>query len=116
MRRREFLALLGCGVSAWPLRAHAQQPAGRVAKVAIISPFLRSAAPAPAFEAFIGTLRDLGWVEGRNVLFERRWAEGHADRLPALAAELVQLKPDVILSTKVRLPSERNNARISASL
>jgi putative tryptophan/tyrosine transport system substrate-binding protein len=98
MRRREFLAVLGYGVSAWPLTAFAQQPAGRVAKVAIISPFLRSAAPSPAFDAFSGTLRGLGWVEGRNVLFERRWAEGHADRLPALADELVQLRPDVIFS------------------
>lgn len=98
MLRREFLALLGGGVSAWPIAGHAQQPAGRVAKVAILSPFLKSAAPAPAFDAFSGALRGLGWVEGRNVLFERRWAEGHADRLPALANELVQLKPDLIFS------------------
>jgi len=65
------------------------------ARVAVLNPF---SPPEPGFEAFRGALRDLGYVEGRNLVFEIRWAHGRLDRLPELARELVPLKPDVIFA------------------
>src|SRR3954471_16967569 len=65
------------------------------ARVAVLNPF---SPPEPGFEAFRGALRELGYVEGRNLVFEIRWAHGRLDRLPELARELVPLKPDVIFA------------------
>jgi hypothetical protein len=61
----------------------------------VLNPF---SPPEPGFEAFRGALRELGYVEGRNLVFEIRWAHGRLDRLPELARELVPLKPDVIFA------------------
>jgi putative tryptophan/tyrosine transport system substrate-binding protein len=86
LNRREFIALVG-GVAAWPLVAHAQQPA-----MPVIG-FLSARAPGDdpqLLTAFRQGLKDAGFVEGQNVAIEYRWAEGHYDRLPALAAELVR--------------------------
>jgi len=96
MRRREFITLLS-STAVWPLAAHAQAP-NSVRHVGVLSPFSPAIGPSPAFQAFRQTLHDLGWIEGRNIILDYRWAEGHADRLPKLANELAGLKPDLILS------------------
>jgi putative tryptophan/tyrosine transport system substrate-binding protein len=106
MRRREFIAALG-GAAAWPLSARAQQ-SGKLPTIG----FLGAAAPSVAsewFAAFVQRLRDLGWVEGRNVVIELRWAEGREDRSAAIAAEFVQLKVDLIVtwSTESALVARR---------
>jgi putative ABC transport system substrate-binding protein len=98
MRRREFIGLIGGTVAASPIMARAQQSSVRTARVGVLSPFLSSGAPSPAYDTFSQTLRELGWIENRNLVFEYRWAEGRADQLPRLASELVQLKVDLIFS------------------
>src|SRR6266550_4491372 len=95
MDRRTFLGALATGLLAAPLAAEGQQ----TAKVARIGFLFLNLAPNPHLrEAFRQGLRDLGYVEGRNVVIEYRDAEGKPERLPALAAELVALKVDVIVT------------------
>ena len=96
MRRREFVALVGGAAVAWPIAARAQQ-AGKVFRIGFLgSP---SAASLPERnEAFRAGLRDLGYQEGRDIVIEYRWADGRLGQLPALAAELVRLKVDVIVT------------------
>jgi putative tryptophan/tyrosine transport system substrate-binding protein len=97
MRRREFITLLGGLATAWPIAALAQMP-NSTRHIGILSPFSPSSGPSPAFQAFRQTLHGLGWIEDRNIVLDYRWAEGRADRLPALAKELAELKPDLIFS------------------
>jgi ABC-type uncharacterized transport system substrate-binding protein len=95
LKRREFISLLGGAAAAWPLAARAQQP-GKVQRVGFL---WDSPAVWPhALAGFRTGLRDLGWIEGQNVVVEYRWAEGRFDRLPAMAEELVRLKVDVIVA------------------
>jgi putative tryptophan/tyrosine transport system substrate-binding protein len=93
MGRREFVALLGGAVVAWPLSAHAQQPAMPVVG------FLHGASPGP-FVPHVGAFRrglaDAGYVEGQNLAVEYRWAEGRYDRFPELAADLVRRRVSAI--------------------
>jgi len=92
--RREFITLLG-GAATWPLAARAQQ-----AKLPMIG-FLGESTPSGQREwvaAFVGRLRELGWIEGTNVVIEYRWAEGRNERLAAMVAELIRLKVDVIVT------------------
>ena len=94
--RREFLATLGGAAAAWPLAARAQQPA----KLPTIG-YLGTAAAsawAPWTAAFVQRLQELGWTDGRTVAIQYRWAEGRAERLAELAAELARLKVDVIVT------------------
>jgi putative ABC transport system substrate-binding protein len=96
MDRRRFLLTSLAGAVAAPLAAEGQ--AGKVARVGILSV---GTAPAPdevARSAFLAALRDLRWIAGQNIVFESRFAAGQTDRLPALAAELVQLKVDLIVT------------------
>jgi putative tryptophan/tyrosine transport system substrate-binding protein len=93
--RREFIGTLAGGLLTAPFAAGAQQ-AGKVARIGYLSTNL--AANPHLTEAFLQGLRDLGYVEGRNIVIEYRSAEGKPERLPALAAELVALKVDVIVT------------------
>src|SRR5262245_9434673 len=94
--RREVITLLGGAAAAWPLAARAQQP--RVWRVGYLSP--SSAAVAGAFYgAFRLRLRELGYVEGANLVLDVRRADGDLSRLAELAAELVSLRPDAIFAT-----------------
>jgi len=95
--RRELLVALGAGALAVPSRSFGQQPATRIRRIGSLG--VGSAADfASRLEAFRAGLRDLGYVEGKNLVIELRWANGELSRLPALAAELVQLKVEAILA------------------
>ena len=95
--RRTFLGTLALGIVAAPLAANAQQ-AGKIARIGYLGVSSPSLEP-HLVEAFRQGLRELGYVEGQNLTIDYRWAEGQDDRLPSLAAELVRLKPDVIVTT-----------------
>jgi ABC-type uncharacterized transport system substrate-binding protein len=91
MKRREFITLLGGAAAVWPLAARAQQPV-----IGVMSP-LSVAAAARNLAALRSGLRDLGYGEGRNIRIEYRFADGAPERYPALTAELIALKPVMIV-------------------
>jgi putative ABC transport system substrate-binding protein len=96
MKRRAFITLLGGAAAVWPLAARAQQPG----KVPVIG-FLGAATPLARSQwvaAFVQRLRELGWIGGRTVTIEYRWAEGRNERFAEIAAEFVRLKVDVIVT------------------
>src|SRR5262245_40346113 len=95
-KRRDFITLLG-GVAAWPLAAHAQQ-AERVPTIG----FLGAGTPSTDSQwlaAFVQRLRELGWIDGRNVAIEVRWADGRSERAAEIATEFVRRKVDVIVAS-----------------
>jgi putative ABC transport system substrate-binding protein len=103
MRRREFISGL-CGAAAMPIVARAQRP-----KLPTIG-FLGTASAAAWSQwaaAFVGRLRELGWIEGQTVAIEYRWAEGRSERFAELAAELVRLKVDVIVTSGTAVPAAK---------
>jgi putative tryptophan/tyrosine transport system substrate-binding protein len=99
MRRRDFITLLGGAAVAWPLAARAQQP-GKLPTIGFLGTTTRSGA-SQWTAAFVQRLRDLGWIESRNVAIEYRWAEGRSERFAEIATELVRLKVDVIVTNGV---------------
>ena len=96
MRRREFITLLGGAAAGWPLAARAQQ-SGKLTTIGLVVGGTPSS-HGQLVAAFVQRLRELDWIEGRNVAFEVRWAEGRMERFAELAAQLVPLKIDVIVT------------------
>jgi putative tryptophan/tyrosine transport system substrate-binding protein len=92
MNRREFIGLVG-GAAAWPLTARAQQAVGKIVTIGVLA-----IEPWPPIETFRRALNNLGYIEGKNVRFEYRYAQGYNERLPELANDLVGLNVDVILT------------------
>jgi putative ABC transport system substrate-binding protein len=103
MRRREFIAAIGGAVAARPLRAVAQQ-VGKRYTIGLLSAGTRPAQNGASWVAFSGALRELGWVDGKNVAFEHRYADNRLERLPELAAELVRLNVNVIVAIGTLAP------------
>lgn len=101
MRRRNFISLLGGAAAAssvsWPRVALAQQPSAKVFRIGYLGLTTADSLPNRT-EAFRAGLRDLGYQEGRDFVIEYRWADGNYDRLPALLADLIRLKVDVIVT------------------
>jgi putative ABC transport system substrate-binding protein len=96
IRRREFITLVGGAAAAWPLAARAQPPTGKVPRVGILSP--AGSVAAATLAAFRQGMRDLGYIEGRTIVLDFRLANGDLNALPALAAELVGIPVDVIVT------------------
>ena len=97
MRRRDFIKVIAGSAAVWPLSTRAQQPSAKVFRIGFLGlPTADSLPKRP--EAFRAGLRDLGYQEGRDFVIEYRWADGNYDRLPALFADLVRLKVDVIVT------------------
>jgi putative tryptophan/tyrosine transport system substrate-binding protein len=96
MRRREFITLVGGAAVTWPMAVRAQQP-GKVARIGFLGSASASGFTGPV-EALRAGLRDRGYHEGQNISIEFRWAEGDYNRLPGLAAELVQLNIDILIT------------------
>ena len=95
MRRREFITLLGAVATVLPLTVRAQQT-GKLRTIGLLVPGTRSVF-GPWTTVFIQRLHELGWTEGRNIVIEYRWGEGRSERYAEIAAELVQLKADIIV-------------------
>jgi putative tryptophan/tyrosine transport system substrate-binding protein len=99
MRRREFIGLFGAAAAAWPVAARAQQSTSTIRRIGILLPESVPTAEARGLlEAFRQGLKEMGWVEGENIAFEYRSADGKEDALPKIAAELIQLRLDAILA------------------
>jgi putative ABC transport system substrate-binding protein len=96
MRRREFIAFAAGAAASWPLAAHAQQP-GKIPTIGFLG-----VSTAAAWERLVGVFKkrlgEHGWIEGRNVVIEQRWAEGRNSRFSEIAAEFVRLNVDVIVT------------------
>jgi putative ABC transport system substrate-binding protein len=92
VKRREFIRVVG-GAAAWPLTARAQQAVGKIATIGVLA-----IEPWPPIDTFRQALNNLGYIEGKNVRFEYRYAKGDNERLPELANDLVGLNVDVILT------------------
>ena len=97
MRRRRFIALLGGAAVSWPVVAWAQQ-ARHVPIIGYVGP-TNPVVPSRSTSAFLQRLRELGWIDGQTITIESRWAAGRPERLDEIAAELVRLKVDLIVTS-----------------
>ena len=95
--RRAFITLVGAATAAWPLAARAQQPA-KLPTIGYLGAN-SSSAESQRVAAFVQRLRELGWIESRNVTIEYRYAEGRSERFAEFAAEFVRLNVDVIVTS-----------------
>jgi ABC-type uncharacterized transport system substrate-binding protein len=102
MRRRDFITLLGGAAAAWPLAARAQQP-GKRPTIGFLGAATASAWR-PWTAVFVQRLGELGWIEGRTVAIEYRWAEGRPERYVEIAAEFVRRKVDVVVTVESAVP------------
>ena len=109
MKRREFITLLGGAAAAWSLPARGQQVSS-VPRIGYLSPGSASPGPLNYYDEFRRELRELGYVEGQNIVIDYRFADGKFDRLPQLAAELVQLNVDVIVAVVTQASLAAKNA------
>src|SRR5215475_12647213 len=108
MRRRDFISTLWGLAAIWPVAAHAQQKE-RVYRIGYLSAPSRESVQR-ALDAFLRKLRELGWVEGANLVIEYRWADGDIARLPELAAELVRQNVDLIVAPNTAAAVAAKNA------
>jgi len=113
VKRRKFITLFGGAAAAWPLVARAQQP-DRVRRIGVLMGWSETELERSWFAAFIQGLSQLGWADGSNVRIEPHWANGDVERMRALAKELVDSHPDVILSgtTPVTAALQRETSSI----
>ena len=102
MKRREFISLIGSASVAWPLAARAQQ-AGKLPTIGFLG--VDASVWSAWTAAFVQRLRELGWIEGRTIAIEYRWAEGRPERNAEIAAEFVRLKVDVIVTFGTAVPA-----------
>jgi putative tryptophan/tyrosine transport system substrate-binding protein len=112
MRRREFIG--GLGAAAWPMATRAQQP-DRARRVSVLMAFSENDPEAKAYlSGFTQRLSELGWINGRNVRMDVRWAAGSVDQMRTFTKELVDLQPDVIVanSTPVTAAFQRETRTI----
>ena len=112
MRRREFITILGGTATTWPLAAHAQ-PASKLPTIGYLGSSTPSA-EAPRTNALLQRLRELGWTEGRNFAVEYRWAEGRTERFAEIAAEVVRLKVDIIVTPGSAVPALKQATSVMA--
>jgi putative tryptophan/tyrosine transport system substrate-binding protein len=98
MRRREFILLIGGAAATWPLAARAQEPSG-VRRIGVLMNISDDPEGKARLAAFRQSLEQLGWIDGRNVRIDTKWADGDVERIRRLATEMVAQSPDVILAT-----------------
>ena len=103
LRRREVITLLGGAAATWPITARAQQQVGKLPTIGFLG--ADASAFSPWTAAFVAHLRELGWIENRNVAIEYRWSEGRTERYAEIAAEFVRLKVDVIITVGSAVPT-----------
>ena len=103
--RREFITLLGGAVGAWPIAASAQPL--KLPTIGVVGPTSASVA-SKWTAALVQRLRELGWIEGRTIAIEYRWAQGQTERAVEIAAEFVRLKVDVIVTAGTLMSSRQS--------
>jgi putative ABC transport system substrate-binding protein len=109
MKRREFIRFVGVAVAAWPLRASAQQPTGKVTRIGYLG-VASASEGARGAKAFETGLRELGYLEGKSLVIEYRWANGRHEQLDVLASELVRVSVDVIIAPTTAAALAARNA------
>jgi putative ABC transport system substrate-binding protein len=108
MRRRDFIKVFTGAAVAWPLAVRAQQ-AGKLPTIGFVG--VDATIWSPLTAAFVGRLRELGWIEDRTIAIKYRWSEGRPERAAEIAAEFVHLKVDVIVTIGTAVPTIKQGHR-----